>query len=101
MGSSHAHTLNGICLARLALLSYARLPDALVLDIEQEARSRRVSKSDVVRERLRQAKPSPTHGMRDLIGDLVGSVEGLPPKLSANKKKYLAELVKSQKTYRR
>jgi len=93
----------------LALLSYAlivktltvRLPDALVLDIEQEARSRRVSKSDVVRERLRQAKPSPTHGMRDLIGDLVGSVEGLPPKLSANKKKYLAELVKSQNTYRR
>jgi predicted transcriptional regulator len=68
-----------------------RLPDALASEIEGESRRRKLSKSDVVRERLssvaraRDRSPSTF----DAIADLVGSVDGLPKDLSARKKKYL------------
>jgi Arc/MetJ-type ribon-helix-helix transcriptional regulator len=67
-----------------------RLPEPLVAQIEAESRARRLSKSDVVRERL----SAPGRGQRrssalDAIGDLIGSVDGLPADLSANKKQYL------------
>jgi len=69
-----------------------RLPDPLVAEIEAESRARQVPKSDVVRERLRLApqaagrrRPSPL----DSIADLIGSVDRLPPDLSARKKAYL------------
>ena len=97
-------------LACLAQLSYSaamktltvRLPDALVMEIEQESRSRRVSKSDVVRERLHRTNRSTDGGsMKDLVGDLAGSVRGLPPKLSDNKKKYLTEIVRAKKNHSR
>ena len=70
-----------------------RLPEPLVADIEAESRGRRISKSDVVRERLQFASESaqrraPTLGA---IADLVGSVDGLPVDLSARKKHYLRE----------
>ena len=67
-----------------------RLPELLVADIEAESRGRKISKSDVVRERLEHA---PRRRRRtssfDAIADLVGSVEGLPADLSGRKKKYL------------
>jgi len=67
-----------------------RLPDTLVADIEAESRARKVTKSDVVRERL---SGSPTADQRppsfQAIAHLVGSVKGLPTDLSSNKKKYL------------
>ena len=68
-----------------------RLPEPLVADIEAESRGRKISKSDVVRERLQLAKtsasrPTPT---LDAIADLIGSVDGLPSDLSARKKHYL------------
>lgn len=83
-----------------------RLPDSLVLEIEHEASERRVSKSDVVRERLAAA---PSHGaepgssMRDLVGDLIGSVrnDDRPADLSSNKKKYLPALIRGEKRHRR
>ena len=68
-----------------------RLPEPLVAELEAESRERKCSKSDVVRERLQQVgrvKPSrskPLHA----IADLIGSVTGLPPDLSARKKQYL------------
>jgi Arc/MetJ-type ribon-helix-helix transcriptional regulator len=68
-----------------------RLPEALVAQIETESRRRKLSKSDVVRERLSQA----SHSRRsqpaalEAIADLIGSVEGLPPDLSARTKKHL------------
>jgi hypothetical protein len=68
-----------------------RLLDALLAEIEGESRRRKLSKSDVVRERLRVS----TRGSRrsavslDTIVDLIGSVEGLPRDLSVRKKKYL------------
>ena len=67
-----------------------RLPEALVADIEAESRGRKVSKSDVIRERL--TLPLRSRGSRrsaDPIADLVGSVEGLPGDLSSRKKAHL------------
>ena len=80
-----------------------RLPDALVAGIEDESRSRRLSKSDIVRERLTQPRPAgPAAGsMMDLCGDLLGSVEGLPSDLSGKKRKYLPELIRAHKHHRR
>jgi Arc/MetJ-type ribon-helix-helix transcriptional regulator len=68
-----------------------RLPEALVAQIEAESRRRRLSKSDVVRERLtgagssRRRQPSSL----DAIADVIGSVDLLPRDLSARTKKYL------------
>ena len=68
-----------------------RLPEPLVAEIVAEARERKVSKSDIVRERLqagrrpgrRQSSPF------DAIRDLIGAIDGLPHDLSAQKKHYL------------
>jgi len=71
-----------------------RLPEALVAQIEAESRRRKLSKSDVVRERLaaterpRRRRPSSL----DAIADVVGSVDGLPSDLSARTKKYLKSM---------
>ena len=65
-----------------------RLPDALAAQIEAESRERRISKSDVVRERLNVARRRRT-AMLDAITPLIGSVDGLPADLSTRKRKYL------------
>jgi Arc/MetJ-type ribon-helix-helix transcriptional regulator len=68
-----------------------RLPEVVVADIEAESRRRKLSKSDVVRERLtatdtsRRRKPA----LLDAISDVIGSIDGLPRDLSARAKKYL------------
>ena len=68
-----------------------RLPEALVAQIEAESRRRKLSKSDVVRERLtagegaRRQQPA----LLDAIADVVGSVDGLPRDLSTRTKTYL------------
>jgi len=72
-----------------------RLPDNLVAVIDAEAKRRRVSRSNVVRERLEtyavHAAPHAAPSFLDLAGDIVGSVsgDGLPSDLSARKKNYL------------
>jgi Arc/MetJ-type ribon-helix-helix transcriptional regulator len=68
-----------------------RLPPTLVAEIEAESRKRKISKSDVVRERLRRGRKSSQRlsTAADSIADLIGSVEGLPSDLSARKKLYL------------
>ena len=63
-----------------------RLPDALVAEIEAEARRRMISKSEVVRERLTRPAGKRGASTLDAIADLVGSVEGLPADLSESKK---------------
>jgi Ribbon-helix-helix protein, copG family len=65
-----------------------RLPDALADEIEAESRKRKMSKSDIVRDRLTAAAPQRPSSLDD-IADLIGSVHGLPPDLSANTKRYL------------
>ena len=53
-----------------------RLPEGLVAEIENESSERKLSISEVVRERLSRA-------------DVTGSVDGLPADLSARKKSHL------------
>ena len=68
-----------------------RLPERLVAEIDAESRERRMSRSDVIRERLQAANKSGRRSSTPLglIGDLIGTVDGLPPDLSARKKYYL------------
>ena len=68
-----------------------RLPEPLVADIEAESRGRNITMSDVVRERLQLGAGSkrPQPAPLDAIADLIGSVDGLPPDLSARKKRHL------------
>ena len=68
-----------------------RLPDPLAAAIEAESRGRKISKSDVVRERLQlgAAAPRRADAPPEAIADLIGSVDGLPADLSAQKKRYL------------
>lgn len=79
-----------------------RLPEALVSQIETESRRRKLSKSDVVRERLtlplrsRRSHPASL----DAIADLIGSVDGLPADLGARKKDYLKATGYGRKRHR-
>jgi Arc/MetJ-type ribon-helix-helix transcriptional regulator len=68
-----------------------RLPEAVVAQIEAESRRRKLSKSDVVRERLTRAEKSGRRqpALLDAIADIIGSVDRLPRDLSARKKTYL------------
>lgn len=68
-----------------------RLPTPLVAEIEAESRARRMSKSDVVRERLRHAPPAVGRGGDALAGiaDLIGAVDGLRADLSGRTKRHL------------
>ena len=79
-----------------------RLPDTLIGEIERESQLRRVTKSVVVRERLRQKHPAGIRPgtMRERLGDLIGSVRGLPADLSSNKKKYLPVIIRAKKLHR-
>jgi Arc/MetJ-type ribon-helix-helix transcriptional regulator len=68
-----------------------RLPEAVVAQIEAESRRRKLSKSDVVRERLTRAETARGRqpALLDAIADVVGSLDRLPRDLSARKKEYL------------
>jgi Arc/MetJ-type ribon-helix-helix transcriptional regulator len=68
-----------------------RLPEDLIAQIEAESQRRRLSKSDVVRERLAETRrPSGNRStLLDAVADVIGSVDELPSDLSARKKKYL------------
>ncbi len=68
-----------------------RLPETLVAEIEAESRGRKISKSNVVRERLSLARRPARARVAplDAIADLIGSVEGLPADLSTRRKEYL------------
>jgi hypothetical protein len=68
-----------------------RLPEAVVAQIEAESRRRKLSKSEVVRERLTGAGKShrPETPLLDAIADVIGSVDELPRDLSARTKAYL------------
>ena len=78
-----------------------RLPEPLVADIEAESRARKLSKSDVIRERLetspRSRRPNTSF---NAIADLVGSVNGLPSDLSSRKKAHLRNAGYGQKRSR-
>jgi Arc/MetJ-type ribon-helix-helix transcriptional regulator len=80
-----------------------RLPTPLVAEIEVESRTRGISKSDVVRERLRRAPQRAGRPKRDplaAIADLIGAVEGLPADLSRHAKRHLRRSGYGQKPAR-
>jgi Arc/MetJ-type ribon-helix-helix transcriptional regulator len=79
-----------------------RLPEALVAQIDAESRRRKLSKSDVVRERLSRAdrKRPQAPATFEAIADLIGSVDGLPADLSARKKHYLKATGYGRKRHR-
>jgi Arc/MetJ-type ribon-helix-helix transcriptional regulator len=67
-----------------------RLPEPLVAEIEAESRGRRITKSDVVRERLQQAGSARAKATTlDAIADLVGAIDTLPADVSSRRKHYL------------
>ena len=68
-----------------------RLPEPLAAEIESESRRRKLSKSDVVRERLEAAGRGGGRqpALLDAIADVIGSVDGLPRGLSAGTKTHL------------
>lgn len=63
-----------------------RLPESVVAQLEAESRQRKLSKSDVARERLTRMAPSRP---LDAIANLVGTVDGLPRDLSRRVKERL------------
>ena len=78
-----------------------RLPEPLAAEIEAESQARRMSKSDVVRERLQRAPADETHDPLASIRDLIGSVDDdLPADLSARKKHYLRTMKFGEKRSR-
>jgi hypothetical protein len=68
-----------------------RLPESLAAEIEAESLRRKVSKSDIVRERLERAPAGAAEANPASydIADLIGSVDGLPADLSTRMKHYL------------
>jgi hypothetical protein len=67
-----------------------KLPDNLLIQLDSEAKTRRVTKSWLVRESLEKAlrKQSPAGAVScyDLSRDLAGTVKGLPEDLAVNPK---------------
>jgi hypothetical protein len=67
-----------------------RLPNSLLEDLEAEARKRKVSKTDIIRERLsRNMDNTNVPPSLAAIADLLGSVDDLPADLSSRTKEYL------------
>ena len=80
-----------------------RLPDVLAERIEQESLTRRVSKSDVVRERLDQPPrvPLTDGGLRDILEECwAAKVPAQPCRFRSPKKQRLAELIRAKKLHR-
>ncbi len=68
-----------------------RIPDDLARDLERQAKELNLTKSEVARRRLVAGGKVDTEAKEgfQMIADLVGSAEGLPPDLSSKKKDYL------------
>jgi hypothetical protein len=80
-----------------------RLPDVLAKRIEQESLTRRVSKSDIVRERL--AKPTllplKESGIRDILEEAwAAKVLPRPRRFRSPTKQKLAEVIRAKKLHR-
>jgi len=65
-----------------------RLPEGMVAQIEAEARARKMSKSDVVRERLAADAAKSAPASFEAIADLAGCLDS-PEDVSGRKKEYL------------
>jgi hypothetical protein len=83
-----------------------RLPESLVQEIERESQSRRVSKSDIVRERLDHRGVAAAGGStRDLIGHILekswkARVPAGPPRFRSPQKRKLAQFIRARHLHR-
>jgi hypothetical protein len=67
-----------------------RIPQRVAADIARESRERKVSKSDLVRERLGERKEqSKTRGMLALVQDLITESDEMPADVSTRVDYYL------------
>jgi predicted transcriptional regulator len=77
-----------------------RLPDALAERLDRESRERRVSKSDVVRERLSQNAPTQftDRRLRDILeASWTARTPASRPRLRSPKKRRLANAIRGKK----
>jgi Arc/MetJ-type ribon-helix-helix transcriptional regulator len=73
-----------------------RLPDVLVNQIEQESQARRVSKSDIVRERLAALPPArATHPLADILAEIDRAPVTGRRRNGARDKKRLPEIIRA------
>jgi hypothetical protein len=79
-----------------------RVSDRQAAELEAESRARKISKSDIVRERLDNGKQSTSDAPKFYqdIADLIGSIDGLPTDLAARKKHYLKTTEYGRKRHR-
>ena len=98
-----------VCLAHPPRLSYAadmktltiRLPDLLLQRLEQESKARRVSKSDIVRERLAALPERQEHPLADILAESwQAKVPAGPPRFRSAHKQKLAEIIRAKKLHR-
>ena len=76
-----------------------RLPDEVLSEIDRQARRRRRSRSDLIREILEQhvrVSATPDHPY-SRVRDLVGSLTGEPSDLGARHREYLVGLVRDRR----
>jgi hypothetical protein len=77
-----------------------KLPDRLLELLEEESRTRRTTKSSLVRECLERTlaarAPAGEASCYDLARDLAGSVKGLPRDLATNPKAFLGPGIPAQ-----
>lgn len=66
-----------------------RLTEELAARLDAEAQARGLSRSDLVRERLESHGTYAAPAGYAAIADLVGSIDSLPPDVSAKRKDYL------------
>jgi hypothetical protein len=73
-----------------------RLPDVLAKRIEQESLARRMTKSDIVRERLSAAPPARAgHPMADILAEIDRSPATSRRRNAARDKKRLPEIIRA------
>ena len=80
-----------------------RLPDALAKRLERESIERRVSKSEIVRERLDHPSPSQfgEGSLRDILeASWSAKVTRRPRRFHSLKKQKLADLIRAKKLHR-
>jgi predicted transcriptional regulator len=67
-----------------------RLPEDIVSQLEAEAKRRKMSKSDIVRERLSHDRNvAADAAWQDTLSGVIGAVDGLPADLSSNTREHL------------
>lgn len=78
-----------------------RLPDQLFRHIDQEARRRRMRRSDLVRQALEAFLKGQTVNVADRpydrVRDLIGRVSGGPPDLGERHREYLRAVIRDRR----